>query len=230
MNDEFDFNIDIDIEEEFFDVDLSIEDDLIENRYIKPKLYKKPESVKYYNAVKFVDEMKDKIRNGDRLFCLAAGGFIFGDLIEALAVQANMLIEEMTISTLSLSKNNVDSLENLIVGDYLRKLNLIISDYFFSHNRQNIQYVYDKLDINNSFQLAVASVHTKIILIKTKNKKIVISGSANLRSSDSIECFEIETNEELYDFHYDWHKKIIDTYKTINKSIRGKKLWQVVAD
>ena len=53
-------------------------------------------------------------------------------------------------------------------------------------------------------------------------------GSANLRSSDNIEQFSIEHNDELYDFNYTFHKNILENFKTINKSLRGKKLWQKV--
>jgi len=38
----------------------------------------------------------------------------------------------------------------------------------------------------------------------------------------------IENNKELYDFNYQYQMEIIDKYKTINKSIYGRKLWQVV--
>ena len=88
--------------------------------------------------------------------------------------------------------------------------------------------MYEVLDIDNMFQLAVCRTHTKITLIEHEDKKIVISGSANLRTSDNLEQVSIEENEDLYNFNYNVHKNILNEYKTINKSIKSKKLWQVV--
>ena len=135
-----------------------------------------------------------------------------------------------------MDQNNIDSLHNLIVGEFVESLDLIISDYFFSHERGNlIPYIYQELDIDNKFQLAVAGSHTKICLIKTLGEKyIVIQGSANLRSSNNIEQFTIEENKDLYNFYMEYHTQIIEEYKTINKnikkkkSLRGNKLGQVV--
>jgi len=59
-------------------------------------------------------------------------------------------------------------------------------------------------------------------------RKYVIHGSANLRSSDNIEQFMIEENSELYDFNYIFHKKIIDNFATVKKSLRGGKLFNLI--
>lgn len=113
-------------------------------------------------------------------------------------------------------------------------INLIISDYFYAHERGSlIPYIYDNLDKEDRFQLASASSHTKITMFETLGgKKIVMHGSANLRSSSNIEQFTIEENPGLYDFHFEYHKRIIEKYLTINKdikrnkSLRGEKLWK----
>jgi len=232
---DIDFNIrsgdgvqDFDLDLSGFDFDVNIIDD---NRYHLPKFHKKikKRAVLYDNASKMVDDTGEHIKNGETVYALLSGNFIFGDLIEALAVKYDILIEDLTISTLSISKDNVDSLENLMVGGYCKNLNMIVSDYWWSHNRQNGPYVYEKLDINNSFQLAVAGIHTKITLLKTEGgKKIVITGSANFRSSRSLEEITIQTNPELYDFHKLWHDEILEDYGTIKKTKRGQKLFDVI--
>lgn len=138
----------------------------------------------------------------------------------------------MTISTLSLSQNNVDSLVNLVEADYLQKLNLIVSDYFFSHERHDlVPYMYEELDKNDMFQLSVARVHTKICLIETEcGKKITIHGSANLRTSGNVEQIVIERDVDLFDFNKSWHDEIIEKFKTINKTVTGSDLWGVDQD
>ena len=91
----------------------------------------------------------------------------------------------MTISTLSLSQDNIDSLANLLDWGYIDELNLIVSAYWFSHERWSlVPYCYERLDKEDKFQLAVAGIHTKTCQFETLGgKRIVIHGSANLRSS-----------------------------------------------
>lgn len=217
----FDFNV-------FSNIEINIDVEF-ESRYIKPPITKKIiyEKLKYSNAEKLAEKIDFK--SLDRIFCIVNGSFIFGDFIEAFIVHNQINVQEMTISTLSYSQDNVDSLKNLINADYIQKLNLIVSDYFFSHEKNKlIKYTYENLDIID-FQLASAGTHCKTYQFKTEGgKHIVIHGSVNLRSSGNIEQFVIEDNEELYNFNQEYQNRILDKYKTINKSIRGKELWHQV--
>lgn len=200
------------------------------SRYIKPKQTKSIDErfLKYKNAqslVEYMDFKEDK-----RYFIFIDGTFFFGDFIEAFIVKNNIHIKKMTISTLSLNQNNIDSLANLIKGNFIDELNLIVSDYFFTHERHNlIKYIYKTLDIDNKFQLSSAGTHCKICCFETiNNRKFVIHGSANLRSSSNIEQIMFEENENLYNFVDEVQSNIIETYKTINKSVRYKYLWNSV--
>jgi hypothetical protein len=213
--------------DEFFNVSSSYK--IVKTRYVKPKLFRTTKTVKYKYAKEFAFELKDDILSGQRIYAIISGNFIFGDFIEAFLEATRQIAKEITISTLSISKENIDSLRNCLEMKQLLKLNLIVSDYFFVHNRENISYIYEELDINNSFQLGVAGIHTKTVLIElVSGQKIVIHGSANLRSSASVEQIMIETDAYLYDFNYEWQCEILSKYGTINKSIRGGKLWQAV--
>jgi hypothetical protein len=107
----------------------------------------------------------------------------------------------------------------------------IISSYFFSHERHNlIPYIYKRLDQGDRFQLAVAGTHAKTCIFETDcGRKVVIHGSANLRSSGNIEQVMVEENPMLYDFNKAYQDRILDRYSTIRKEIRGKELWHQVA-
>lgn len=227
-------NIDINIPD--IDFDISISDNGFKNRYLKSKVAKDlpKNKIKYSNALKLAKDIT--LDKGIRYNCIVAGNFIFGDFIEAFIVNNNAKCKDLTISTLSLDQNNVDSLANLLNGQFVDQLNLILSDYFYAHERKSlIPYIYDKLDVDNRFQLASAGSHTKIAMFETLGgKKIVIHGSANLRSSSNIKQFVIEENPSLYDFWMEYHMNIIQEYKTINKdikrnkSLRGQKLWDII--
>jgi hypothetical protein len=223
-----------DINPEFFAAELSLiqKKGMPKTRYIKPPRCRElPERMmKYRKAEQLANDLIPEI--GMRAFCIIDGTFIAGDFIEAFIVVHNLHVKRLTISTLSLSKNNVDSLRNLIAGNFVDELNLIVSDYFFSHERAKgrlVEYIYSELDVDDKFQLAAAASHCKISLIETHcGKKIIIHGSANLRSSSNIEQLVIEENAELYDFNYDVQAAIVEKYKTIKKSIRYEALWQTI--
>lgn len=220
LDDFFDFNLD----------DFDLHETASETRIHKPKIQPKrnTKTILYKNAEKLVDDIDFK--QNDRIYVIVDGSFIFGDFIEAFIVKNNILCKELTISTLSLSEGNIISLENILVGGFIEKLNLIVSDYFYSHERNSlIKQIYNKLDVDNKFQLAVAGTHCKLVMIETLGgKKITIHGSANLRSSDSLEQFTIEDNADFYDFNMLVQNRILDKYKTINKSIRSQKLKNVI--
>ena len=201
-----------------------------ETRYIKPPLsIERSESYyKYDNALKLARDLT--IKKNDRYFVILNGSFIFGDFIEALITEKNYHVKSMTISTLNLNQNNVDSLVNLVDGGFVDDLNLIVSDYFFSHERNSlIKYMYQELDKDNKFQLAVCGTHCKTCIFETHNGGfIVIHGSANLRTSANLEQIMIEENEALYNFNFEYQQKILREYKKINKALRVNKLWNLI--
>jgi hypothetical protein len=200
------------------------------SRYIKPKSPKSIDEryLKYRKAEDLVNDMDFK--ENKRYFVFIDGSFFFGDFIEAFVVKNNIHIKKMTISTLSLNQNNIDSLANLLKGNFIDELNLIVSDYFYTHEKHNlIKYIYKTLDIDNKFQLSSAGTHCKLCSFEThKGRKFVIHGSANLRSSANIEQIMFEENEDLYNFTDEVQTSIVETYKTINKSIRYNKLWDAI--
>ena len=230
------FNIDFgNIELPDLDLDLFAgpgddDDKRMETRYMKP--YRpdtfRQEDILYENALTLAKHLT--LEKGQMANVIVSGAFIFGDFIEAYITHHMAKVKRMTISTLSLSQENVDSLQNLLDNGYLDHLDLIISAYFYAHERHAlVPYLYEHLDHQNRFQLSVCGSHMKTVHFETTGgKKIVIHGSANLRSSDNIEQFTIEENPALFDFYEEVTRKIIDKFKTINKPIRGQPLWDTI--
>jgi len=111
------------------------------------------------------------------------------------------------------------------------KIGLIVSDFFFSHERKRlVEYIIKTLK-HELFYFAVAGIHTKITLIETEcGQNIVIGGSANLRSSLNIEQITIDNNKLLYDFHKEWMSIILNKYHVNHTMLRREKLWQQVAE
>ena len=230
-----DFDLDFDLEEEMeaFDLQLDIPLTGMESRINKPKKFRSTGSrrVKFKNAQKAAAYIK-LMEEGERYFALLAGNFIMGDFIEAFLVQNQIQVKQMSISSLSMSQENVDSLELLMDKGYVDKLDLILSSYFFGHERHKeglIPYIYDQLDKGDRFQLAIAGTHTKNCLFETSlGNKYIIHGSANLRSSQCLEEMVFERSAAVYDWKKEWHDEILKKYKTINHEIRDSQLWETV--
>ena len=241
MKQDFDFDTDgfdiPDFDSDMFGMDSDIN---LQTRHHRPARCKSiPDSkVKYRNAQALAKELK--CERDMWHVCIIDGSFVAGDFIEAFVKQNNLHAKHISISTLSLNQENVDSLGNLLFDGWCDEIDLIVSDGFWANYKNDIiPYIYAELDTPaNSFQLAVARVHTKVTLIETHcGMKIVFRGSANLRSSACIEHLEIQENEGIFKFFDDFHGEIIKAFSTINKdepSIYKKKMltktetWQAV--
>ena len=103
----FDINL-----QDFSDIEINIDFDIdANNRYCKPAM-SKSKNVKYKNASQLSKAIE--IKQNERYFCIIDGSFIFGDFIEAFIYDRAMFVKELTLSTLSMSQENIDSFYNLI--------------------------------------------------------------------------------------------------------------------
>lgn len=205
-----------------------LDDEEHECRYIRPVLRPIPRrEVKYEKAASFAREL-GLLQEGERVDAIISGKFIMGDFIEAYMVEHNLHTERLLISTLSYNENNVDSLRNLLEGGYVDRLDMVVSSYFFAHERQKlVRYAYEQLDDeNNRFQLAVCNVHSKTYQWRTdEGLPIVCHGSANLRAGANFENMVFEANEQTFQFFADFYDEILRLYPTIQKDKKYLKTW-----
>ena len=219
-------DFDFDFDDDLFSDDSS---DKFKTQYAKIKRYNRPKVVKYEYAKDMAAQI-GKVKENEHIFALVSGNFIAGDFIEAYLEENDLFAEEIIIATLSLSKENVDSLKNILEWKRCGRMGLLVSDYFFAHERKDgIEYIIETLNYDG-FLLAAAAIHTKITLIKTFcGMNLVIGGSANLRSSRNIEQITIDNSKELYEFNREWIVGLLKKYQATHKSLRGGALWQQVA-
>lgn len=211
------------------------EGDGIRTQHISKPKYCIPQKVTYEHARDFARDLT--LEKGMSCFAFVSGNFIFGDFIEALVELGKMRVRSMTIQTLSMSQDNIDSIVNIIDMCGTERVTVVLSDYWFSHERGGlVPYLHRELvEAGVEARIAYASCHTKIFNIETwSGNKLTVHGSANLRSSRNIEQLQIDQCDELYDFVEDFTQRIVDKYSVLNegakrpKSLRGEKLWQAV--
>lgn len=201
------------------DFDFMVADSDEPPRYMKPKIFQRKTA-----KARYADELESNIEitKNSSHYIFLNGSFVFGDFLFKLIENKNIHVLKMHLATLSLSEDNILKLAELMRRDFIDSLDLHVSAYFFANERRSIvPIIYKELDIDNKFQFVVSSNHCKICLMSTEGgKKIVMHGSANLRSSNNVEQLEITEDEELYEFNRQFLDTLAEKYKTINKPIR----------
>lgn len=213
--DEFDKNI-----SNMFDVGQTAQSSgFKKSRYKKPKKWAgvQRSQVKFSNAKKAALEIGHDLLDGNNYYCLLSGNFIVADFFEALIIENDIKDIDISISTLSIDGGVIEALHNF--SHRTKTFNLLASDYWYAHNKRDLKYVYEALDDGaTDFQFSIAACHTKEVLIRfSDGRKLVCTGSANLRSSACVEFIMIVWDDELYDFLLSNHMRIREKYYTINK-------------
>jgi hypothetical protein len=154
--------------------------------------------------------------------CFVSGNFVFGDVLEAMVELGKVDLRKVTIQTLSLSQESIDSLWNVCdMSPGLESLRLAIGGYFWAHEHHEgglVPYLYEQLDQGDVLDVAFAAIHTKVISLETlKGHHVVMHGSANLRSSRSIEQFAVECDDALYEAVEDFADRVFASYSVIDK-------------
>lgn len=203
-------------------------DERHECRYVRPKVKPvKRSTVRYEKAAAFAHDL-GLLEKNERVDAIISGKFIMGDFIEAYMVEHNLHTKRLLISTLSYSENNVDSIRNLLDGGFVDTVDIVVSPYFFAHERRYlINYAYEQLDDEtNRLQLAVCPVHTKTYqFITDDGRHIIMHGSANLRANANFENMVIEESEETYRFYADFYDEALREYPTIIKERKFNRDW-----
>lgn len=183
--------------------------------------------VKFSYAIQLARRLIPK-PEGYRYDCIVGGTFIFGDFLEAWMRIHNLRTDNLRISTLSYSQDNVDSLKLLADFGYFKHLTVVVSAYFFAHEEWRlIKYLYDTM--GEYVSVCVASIHTKTAqFISRSGQKVVIHGSANMRSNGNIEQFTVETAAGLYDMYDDIFSRLEQRYAIFKKPISQKDTWRVI--
>lgn len=168
--------------------------------------------VAYENAETLARDIK--IKKGETVYINLTGKFIFGDFIGAFIQENNLKVKELTVVSLAGNIEIYGLLIALIERGWVDKLNMVLSEYTIAmdkkHSPEAVNFLKDALiKYKGRFELHTGRVHAKLVLIETElGGKCTMHGSANLRSSQSIEQLIIQENAELYDFNYKFYQTL----------------------
>ncbi|MBR3385859.1 MAG: hypothetical protein IKG69_11770 [Atopobiaceae bacterium] len=225
------------------DFSQSAEPDPMEDAIWTRPVVRAPKAVCYEHAQDFADALT--IDNETETFAYVAGGFVFGDFLDALVESDRISVRRLGMQMLSLNDENIDSLRNVVEMCGTERLDLCLSGYWYStemHKGGVVGYLFDQLDLEGlELHVAIAELHCKVLTIETwAGNRLTMHGSANLRSSNSIEQIHISPDPALYEFCAGVTDRIVGAYDVVmqerrrnNKRSRrlgGKRLWQAIRD
>ena len=219
--DVFDIDLDdLDFDLEDFDLDDRTPD--TQTRFIQPRMDPAilTQTVHFDHAMELAEKID--LSGNTRTFAWVSGAFVFGDILEALWRRRNIDIKNLAIASLSISDENIDSWAGLMAQANIERFDLLVSAYFYSHEKWDlVPYLYKQLGNDNRFQVAFGAYHLKVITLETHSgHTLTIHGSANMRSSTNVEQIMVEVNDRsLHDFNAGLIRDICDRYGTINHNM-----------
>lgn len=142
----------------------------------------------------------------DRTHCVLRGDFVFGDMLAVLLT--DRLAGKVRVSTLSMSLANARTLASLVSTGRAASVSLLISHYFTEIEKDAMWPEAMKI-LRPHVSVTVARIHAKLILCEMLDgARYVFEGSANLRSSDTIENLCIANDPATHDFYAAWMDEI----------------------
>lgn len=137
------------------------------------------------------------------------GRFSGWDIATAVIELLAERVDELTVSTLGFSRQNMESVVSLLDRGSVGSLLLNVSNYFQSTDRKIFADIQRQLESRGQ-RVGVTRSHAKLMLFRTATRNIVVETSGNLRGSMSWEQFSVADDAELLDFHRGWIEALIE--------------------
>jgi hypothetical protein len=143
-------------------------------------------------------------RPGETLHCVVNARFKGFDVIPAiLRLAAPAPIDELTIATLSFSRDNAIELLKLLDAGRVKACRFVCSSYFQKSDADIFNFMADGLKARGH-DIRACRNHAKIVLAQVAGHWLTVEGSSNLRSCHTLEQFCMTNDRELYEFHRRW--------------------------
>lgn len=235
--DELNLNMSLDMDLDFNLGDFDIVDNITgfgesQERICKPKIDLADVShvCTFENAEAFADQIS--LDPHERTFAWGNGNFVFGDILPALVTRRGVQPRKLYIASLSLSIENIESIAAMLEELHIERCVILLSAFFYSHEKfKLVKKMYELIGDDNRVQIVFGAYHMKFISMETlKGNYLTIHGSANMRSSNSVEQIMVEQTPEIYAFNSQIMEEIASKYGTINYNIKPDRTAKAVKD
>lgn len=123
-------------------------------------------------------------------------------------------IECMRLATLSYNGRNLAEMLRLLDSGRVHQLSLICSTYFAEHDRDLYEETVQEFRKRGQ-RVAAPRSHAKVVTLAfSDGEKLVLEGSANLRTNSNREQFCLIHDAGLHDWHAAWMDKLITSHES----------------
>lgn len=149
---------------------------------------------------------------GQAVHALMTGRYDLMVLLACLIEQHGQVCDQLRIATLSLKQRNTFELVRLIDAGRVKHATLLCSEFFRDHNGSIYEGVHQAFTQRpaGKHRLAAARSHAKVVTMAfAGGDRLVLEGSANLRTNSNIEQFCLLNHAGVHDWHAQWIDNLV---------------------
>ena len=160
-----------------------------------------------------VSEALTGLKKDCRILGLTNGAFSLIDLIHGVLQKIGKA--NVTITTWSAGIKDAHNVKWMADSNLIENLTLITDHSFATRQKK---YAASITDLFGAENIRTSEIHAKFVLIENQEYKICIRTSMNLNANKTCESFEIDENQEVFDFYNDFVKH---TFATMQQGFIG---------
>jgi hypothetical protein len=147
----------------------------------------------------------------EAIHAIMTGRYDLTALLVVLIERQPMRCDHLRIATLSLKQRNLYELLRLIDAGKVGQLTLLVSAFFHEHHRDLCKALVGELAGRSPLhRFAAARSHAKVVTMDFGPAgKLVVEGSANLRTNSNREQFCLLHHDALHDWHSNWIDELV---------------------
>jgi len=155
---------------------------------------------------KTAEPIAERLKKNCRIMGLTHGDFSLIDMIYAILKKVGK--SKVYISTWSAGIKDANNVKWIMDNSDLIESVMLITDHSFATRQK--KYAVSISELFGIENIRTSEVHAKFVLIENAEWKITIRSSMNLNANKTCESFEIDEDQEIFDFYYSFVESVKD--------------------
>jgi hypothetical protein len=151
---------------------------------------------------------------GEATHAIMSGRYDLMVLLAAILEFYGSGCQSLRIATLSYNDRNTLEMAELLRTGRVGALTLLCSSFFRAHN--DAEYAAAKREaalFPSRWRIAAARNHCKVVLADFGKRRLVLEGSANLRTNGNLEQLLIVQDAKLFTWHATWIDELVSRHE-----------------
>jgi hypothetical protein len=150
---------------------------------------------------------------GESVHLVMSGNFDLMHLLIAILGRFGSTCATMRVSTLSLSRRNVQEMAALLDTGKVRRLDLLASDFFRRHDDDIFAELVQEFRARGQ-RVAAARSHCKVVTLALDDgRRYVAAGSPNLRTNKNLEQLSLTRDRLLHGWYDAWLQDLVKAHE-----------------